>query len=77
MEFASGAITYTVHIYHHKYYSAVTHWGVDQRMIQMMDVPYLTDWHRCDAFCHFIGIPDEIFPSAWKFNRTDFEDTTS
>jgi hypothetical protein len=34
--------------------------------MKMMDAPYSTDWHRRDAFRQWIGIPDDMFPEAWK-----------
>jgi hypothetical protein len=34
------------------------------------DVPYSRDHNQPWAFRHYIGIPDEIFPSVWKNAKT-------
>jgi len=34
--------------------------------ISFVDAPYSTDMHLPEAFRHSIGIPDTLFPDAWK-----------
>lgn len=70
---ASGRITYTVHVFHPEYQIAVTRRGVTREFVTMIDRPYTLDCHRRDAFRHWIGIPDDIIPSAWQFNVADLE----
>jgi hypothetical protein len=39
---------------------------VPRSAILYVDKPYTSDAHHPNAFRHEIGIPDEIFPTAWK-----------
>jgi SET domain len=39
---------------------------VPRRALRFIDRPYTTDLHLKEAFRYPIGIPDELFPSAWK-----------
>jgi hypothetical protein len=41
--------------------------------IRFVDRPYTSDIHLPNAFRHPIGIPDELFPDAWKnlLNKED------
>lgn len=34
--------------------------------VTLVDKPYTSDKHMIDAFRHYIGIPDEIFPQTWR-----------
>ena len=34
--------------------------------VDLYDKVYSQDWHQHQAFRHKIGIPDDIFPEAWK-----------
>lgn len=72
-ETEEGEFTYTVHLYHEEYDEAVTRHEVKRDLIAMIDGPYTTDWHRRDAFRHYIGIPDEMFPDAWRNRESDSE----
>lgn len=40
-----------------------------RQFIKMIDAPHSTDWHLPKSFRHWIGIPDEIFPDAWRKKR--------
>jgi len=40
--------------------------NVPQKYIRYLDKPYTSDIHSKDAFRHYIEIPDEIFPEAWR-----------
>lgn len=42
---------------------------VPRPAIRFTDKVYTTDQHLTDAFRHWIGIPDEIFPDAWRDER--------
>jgi len=46
-----------------------TQHDIPRNFIRMVDAPYSTDWHRQDAFRHWIGIPDDMFPDAWKISK--------
>lgn len=37
--------------------------------ITFIDLPYTSDLHQANAFRHPIGIPDVIFPQAWRDKR--------
>ena len=37
--------------------------------ITFVDLPYTSDMHHPDAFRHPIGVPDMIFPQAWRDRR--------
>ena len=39
---------------------------VPRRGIKFVDSPYRSDQHLRDAFRHEMGIPDDIFPDAWR-----------
>lgn len=41
--------------------------------IMFVDSPYTSDIHHKEAFRHPIGIPDEIFPQAWRDFRDEEE----
>jgi len=43
--------------------------NVPHRAITFIDMPYTSDMHHPDAFRHPIGIPDVIFPQAWRDRR--------
>jgi hypothetical protein len=43
--------------------------GVPHRAITFIDLPYTSDMHHPDAFRYPIGIPDIIFPQAWRDTR--------
>jgi hypothetical protein len=66
--------TYTVHVFHPEYDQAITRRHVARSMIQMVDRAYTTDWHRRDAFRHWISLPDELVPEAWRFDESDLND---
>jgi len=38
---------------------------IPRQAIRFVDKPYTTDQHLPNAFRHFIGIPDDIFPPSW------------
>jgi hypothetical protein len=40
--------------------------NVPRNAILFVDAPYSSDMFLAGAFRHSIGIPDEIFPSAWR-----------
>jgi hypothetical protein len=40
--------------------------NVPRLAIRFVDVPYSTDMFAPNAFRHSIGIPDDMFPSAWR-----------
>jgi hypothetical protein len=50
---------------------------VERKGIRLIDKPYSTDPFIPDAFRHFIGIPDNIFPESWmdKDSAKNTEDT--
>lgn len=39
---------------------------VPRSALRFFDVPYTTDFHQPTSFRHFIGIPDDMFPSQWR-----------
>jgi hypothetical protein len=46
---------------------------VPRHLLKMMDAPHSTDWHRREAFRHWIGIPDDKFPDAWRRRESNRE----
>lgn len=40
--------------------------GIPHRAITFIDAPYASDIFSPEAFRHYIGIPDVIFPQAWR-----------
>jgi hypothetical protein len=44
--------------------------NVPHRCITFVNEPYTSDIHSPKAFRHWIGLPDVIFPQAWR-NRRD------
>lgn len=42
---------------------------VPHSVVSFVDMPYTSDMHHADAFRHPIGIPDVIFPQAWRDRR--------
>lgn len=43
--------------------------NVPHYAITMVDKPYASDIHTTNAFRHYIGIPDQEFPQAWRDRR--------
>lgn len=66
--------TYTAVVYgsgeHGDYQERIIRNDVPRDLIIMVDVPYTTDMHLPNAFRHYIAIPDDMFPEAWK-DRTN------
>jgi hypothetical protein len=65
-----GSITYNVQLTNEEEGVTVNRNRVPRDLIIMIDAPYTTDWHMLNAFRHSIGIPDEMFPSAWMDKTT-------
>jgi hypothetical protein len=40
--------------------------NVARQSLSFVDIPYSTDMHLLRAFRHHLGIPNDIFPDAWK-----------
>jgi len=40
--------------------------GIPRNALKFFDKPYTTDLHLRDTFRNPIGIPDHLFPAAWK-----------
>ncbi|GKY95466.1 hypothetical protein MPSEU_000508200 [Mayamaea pseudoterrestris] len=40
--------------------------NVPREALLFLDKPYTSDLHQTNVFRHSIGIPDEIFPKAWR-----------
>ena len=46
---------------------------IPHEAIQFVDRPYMGAQHWAGAFRHFIGMPDSIFPEAWRDQRRKVE----
>ena len=74
-----GSITYSVairiEVENDDESTSVEKFHVPREAILFFDLPYTTDIHLPNAYRHEIGIPDEIFPKAWRDLSVDrFED---
>ena len=48
---------------------------VPRPAIRFTDKMYTTDQHLQQAFRHWIGMPDEIFPQAWRDEKEHVDET--
>jgi len=44
---------------------------IPRRAIKFVDVKYSADQHLSNAFRHEISIPDDIFPTTWRDQKSD------
>lgn len=58
------------------FYTVVDHWddelyeGLPREAFRFVDSPHTTDMFLENAFRHDIGIPESLFPEAWKNNAS-------
>ena len=58
-------------------YTVVEHWedelyeGLPREAFRFVDLPHTTDIFLPNSFRHDIGIPDDMFPEAWKNKDSD------
>jgi hypothetical protein len=67
----NGYTTYTVEGWDEGEYESRVREDVPREILEMIDKPYSTDWHKQGGFRHHIGIPDEMMPDSWRNNMTN------